>query len=114
MITHDKCRPAEVVPIFQVEITDPDAETTCIRYAGESRTSESGRKEFAEAVIMRTLADGGQGVMKTGYSRSVQGGEHFGAYRQYGLARTCYEITHCQESAGQEDGVQPSRAGLIR
>jgi energy-coupling factor transporter ATP-binding protein EcfA2 len=59
MIEHDKCRHAEPVPTFLVGITDPDDETTCIRYSGESKTSETDRREIAEAVITRTLADNG-------------------------------------------------------
>jgi hypothetical protein len=58
-VEHDKSRHAEALPSFLVEITDPDEQTTCVTYAGEFGTSGENRQEIAEAVILRTIADGG-------------------------------------------------------
>lgn len=57
-VEHDKSRHAEPTNRFMVEITDPDEETTCISYGGESGTVESSRA-IAEEAILRTVADMG-------------------------------------------------------
>ena len=59
---HDKSRHAEAVPNFIVTVTDPDAESTVVRYGGETEES-SDQTAIAAALITRVLTDAG-GTLK--------------------------------------------------
>lgn len=55
---HDKCRQAECLPPFIIEITDTDEQTTVCRYVGEAEESCE-KLQLASDCVLRTLADGG-------------------------------------------------------
>ena len=58
LVEHDKCRVAEVVPPFVIEITDTDDQTTVCRYVGEAEENCE-KLQLASDCGLRTLADAG-------------------------------------------------------
>jgi len=63
LVEHDKCRVAEALPSFLLEITDPDESSTVLRYAGAAEESTD-QTAIAAAFVTRTLSDAGGSLLR--------------------------------------------------
>jgi len=70
---HDKSRHAEAVPSFVVEITDPDEQSTTVRYGGEAEESAD-QTAVAAAFVERALTDAGGTLPRKELLAMAEGG----------------------------------------
>ena len=73
LVEHDKCRVAQALPPFTIEIVDTDDSATAVRYIGEAANSSPDKLTEAKGFVTRVLRDAGGSLLRKDIQNMAEG-----------------------------------------